>query len=151
MSPKPIFILDWATCNNYVLWFYECDDSDDQRRTHLMDLQCASASQKANSQNPLMIIAEDMADNLSKQYPERDMVVDSFLEAAEIKSFVLPMPIMDQIVRLAGIYSLTKRPVYIVASDPFLSAELKKQNGLKVINLDEVGPILASHGVTGSS
>lgn len=145
---SPLFILDWATCNNYFSWFYECDKNEHDKRKNLTDLHLASAMEKANSDNTLIIIPNNTSEKIIIDYEGRMAEIDTFLGAVDIENLPQNFSQVVALVKLSVYYSLTKRDVYIVVSDKYIYDILKRQIKLNnVIDLDELGIVLKKHNL----
>lgn len=139
----PLFIFDWATCNNYFTWFFESGKNDNVKRENLTDLHLVSAMEKANSDNPLIIITDNTAEKIVAEYGDR-LAVGTFLDAVDIETMPPMMPV-NALVKLMMYHSLAKKEVYLVISDRYIYDLLKEAKIPNVIDLEELGTILKKH------
>lgn len=146
LEPEPIFIFDLATCTNYFIWNLGVEEKEEERK-NLYDLFLKSAVSKADKKYPLIAIPDNIVEKLVTSFSDRPLGVDAFLEATDIISSPVfrELNIEDSLIKLAALYTFLKKPIYLVVSDIQIYDTLKQaNNGLKVLNLKDVGKILSS-------
>lgn len=136
---ESLFVFDLATCNNYFEWFFEYDLDNKEKRDILNKTHIESAKYKATEERPTIVINNIISEILVKNYEkERPFVLDTFMEALEIRQLSDDIGIDQSIIKLASIYNITNQKVYFIISDVALRSKLKDIGIENVLSLSEL-------------